>query len=324
MKAFVTGGTGFIGSHLVERLIEDNSVEEVRCLVRNKEKWLAGKSYTRVSADLSKITELKKSLEGINTLFHLAAIVKAPAMREYERANVEATESILRIARKSGVQKIIVLSSLAAVGPSNGEPLTEVAPMAPVSMYGKSKKKMEEMIHAIQTPDLSISILRPPAVYGPREDQIYTFFKLMNKRICPIVGDGKNPQISLVYVSDLIDGIMLAAKQKRPGVNTYFLSGPEIVNWNQIKNISTKVLGKKPVPLYIKSGWVRRIAGFVESTASVFGYYPVLNRDKANEMILEWTCTSQKAADELQYKPEISLEEGISRTIHWYKKHHWL
>jgi len=324
MKAFVTGGTGFIGSHLVERLIEDNSVKEVRCLVRNQEKWLAGKNYTRVSADLSKITVLKDSLEDVDTLFHLAAIVKAPTMKEFERANVEATETIIRIARKSGVKKIIVLSSLAAAGPSYGKPLTEDAPMMPVSMYGKSKKMMEEMIHAVQTPELSISILRPPAVYGPREDQIYTFFKLMNKRICPIVGDGNKPEISLVYVSDLIDGIILAANQRKPGIKTYFISGPEINNWNQIKNICSKVLGKKPVPLYIKSGWVKRIAGIVESTASVFGSYPVLNRDKANEMILEWTCTSQKAADELHYKPEISLEEGISRTIHWYKKHHWL
>lgn len=324
MKAFVTGGTGFIGSHLVERLIEDNSIDEVRCLVRNEEKWLAGKRYTRVHADLSKITVLKKSLEDIDTLFHLAAIVKAPTMREFERANVEATENIIRVARKSGVKKIIILSSLAAAGPSNGTPLTEDAPMMPVSMYGKSKKKMEEMIHAIHTPGLSVSILRPSAVYGPREDQIYTFFKLMNKRICPIVGDGKKPQISLVYISDLIDGITLAAKQRKPGITTYFISGPEINNWNQIKNISSKVLGKKPIPLYIKSGWVRKIAGLVESTASVFGSYPILNRDKAKEMILEWTCTSQKAADELHYRPEISLEEGISRTIHWYKKHHWL
>lgn len=324
MKAFVTGGTGFIGSHLVDSLIENRSIDEIRCLVRNREKWLTGKPYTRITGDLFSISILRKALEGIDILYHIAAIVKAPSMEEFERANVDATENIVRIARKAGVSKIIVLSSLAASGPSTDEPLTEEAPMLPVSMYGKSKKKMEEMIHRIHTPDLSVTILRPPAVYGPREDQIYTFFKMMNKRICPIVGDGKKPQISLVYVSDVIKGIELASSDETPGVHTYFLTGPEIYNWNQIKNVTSKVLGKKPLPLYIRPALVKRIAGVVETTAGIFGLYPVLNREKAREMVLEWTCSSQKAKTELNYLPDISLDEGISRTIHWYKKHHWL
>lgn len=324
MKAFVTGGTGFIGSHLVDCLIENRNIDEIRCLVRSREKWLTGKSYTKITGDLFSISILRKALEDIDILYHIAAIVKAPSMEEFKRANVDATENIMRIARKAGVSKIIVLSSLAAAGPSTDAPLTEEAPMMPVSMYGKSKKQMEEMIHRIHTPDLSVTILRPPAVYGPREDQIYTFFKLMNKRICPIVGDGKKPQISLVYVSDVIKGIELASSDETPGVHTYFLAGPEIYNWNQIKNVTSKVLGKKPLPLYIRPALVKRIAGAVETTAGIFGSYPVLNREKAKEMILEWTCTSQKAKTELNYLPEISLEEGISRTIHWYKKHHWL
>ncbi len=324
MKAFVTGGTGFIGSHLVDRLIAGKTYDEIRCLVRNQEKWLADKPYTKVRGDLFSITTLRKALEGVDTLFHIAAIVKAPDMNEFKRANVEATENIIRLANKSGVKKIVVLSSLAAAGPSNGKPRTEDDPMKPVSMYGESKKQMEEMIRRIHMPDLSVTILRPPAVYGPREDQIYTFFKLMNKRICPIVGDGKKPEISMIYVSDLIQAIELAAVNKSPGVGTYFVSGPEVYNWNQIRNVTSKVLGKKPVPLYIRPGMVKRIADVVESTASVFGLYPVLNREKASEMVLEWTCTNLKAIKELNYHPLVSLEEGISRTIHWYKKHHWL
>jgi nucleoside-diphosphate-sugar epimerase len=292
--------------------------------VRNQEKWQTNKPYTKVRGDLFSITTLKKALEGVDTLFHIAAIVKAPIMNEFQKANVEATENIIRLAKKSGVKKIVILSSLAAAGPSNAKPRTHDDPMKPVSMYGESKKQMEEMIRQIHTPDLSVTILRPPAVYGPREDQIYTFFKIMNKRICPIVGDGKKPEISMIYVSDLMQAIELAAEKRSQGVHTYFVSGPEIYNWNRIKNVTSKVLGKKPVPLYIRPGMVKRIAGVVESTASVFGMYPVLNREKANEMVLEWTCTNLKAIKELKYHPLVSLEEGISRTIHWYKKHHWL
>jgi dihydroflavonol-4-reductase len=324
MKAFVTGGTGFIGSHLVDHLIDDSRYDEVRCLVRNREKWLTGKKYTKVEGDLFSVTNLKNALEGVDTLFHIAAIVMAPTKEEFQKANVDATENLIRIARKSGVKKMVILSSLAAAGPSSGVPLGEDTQMNPVSMYGESKKEMEEMIHRIHTPELSITILRPPAVYGPREDQIYSFFKLMNKRICPIVGDGSKPEISMMYVSDLIRALSLAEKNTTSGIHTYFVSGPEIYNWNQIKDVTSKVLGKKPVPLYIRPGMVKKIAGVIESAASLFGTYPVLNREKANEMVLEWTCSNKKAADELHYHPSVSLEEGISRTIQWYKKHHWL
>lgn len=324
MKAFVTGGTGFIGSHLVDTLIRNEEYTEIRCLVRNNEKWLQGKPFTKIKGDLDDLGVLRKAVGDVDVVFHLAGVVSAPTYREFEHANVDATENLVRIAQKEGVKKIIILSSLAAAGPSQGRPVTEEDPMNPVSMYGKSKKQMEELVHQIASEDSSITILRPPAVYGPREDQIYSFFKMVSKRICPIVGDGQRPKISMVYVADVVNGILKAAEQKKPGVTTYFISGKKIHTWNEIRGTTTKVLGKKSIPIYIKPKFVKKIAGLVEKTASFFGSYPVINREKANEMILEWTCTSEKAEQELGYQPQYSLAEGISRTIHWYKMHHWL
>ncbi len=325
MKAFVTGGTGFIGSHLVDALINTSEYTEVRCLIRSNEKWLSRKQFTRVKGDLDDIATLKNAIKDVDVVFHIAGRVKAPTYQELEHANVDATENLIRVAKKVGVSKIVVLSSLAAVGPSqNGQPVTEETPMSPVSMYGKSKKQMEQVIHELADDNMSITILRPPAVYGPREDQIYSFFKMVNKRICPIIGDGKHPKISMVYVDDVVQAILKAAQQNTPGVHTYFVSGPEISTWNEIRGTTTTVLGKKAVPIYVKPKFVKKIAGVVEKAASFFGIYPVLNRDKAKEMILEWTCTSEKAEKELGYHPKYSLAEGISRTIHWYQIHHWL
>lgn len=324
MKAFVTGGTGFIGSHLADELMENNTFSEVRCLIRNNEKWLKGKDFIRIKGNLNDLPVLKEAVQDVDVIFHIAGRVKAPTYEELEQANVEATENLLRIAQQAGVSKIVVLSSLAAVGPSKNGPVTEDASMNPVSMYGKSKKQMEHVIHQLSDEKTSITILRPPAVYGPREEQIYSFFKMVNNRICPIIGDGKHPKVSMVYVGDVVNGILKAANQKAPGMHTYFISGPKIYTWNEIRETTTKVLGKKNIPIYVKPQFVKKIAGTVEKAASFFGIYPVLNRDKAKELILEWTCSSEKAQNELGYTPKFSLGEGISRTIHWYQRHHWL
>jgi dihydroflavonol-4-reductase len=147
---------------------------------------------------------------------------------------------------------------------------------------------------------------------------------MMKYGIAPIVGDGNHPELSIVYVQDVIQAIVKAAGQQEPGVHTYFVCGDSVANWNQIRDIVTTVLGKKNIPIKLNPVWVKKIAGAIESTASFFGSYPVINREKANEMILEWTCSSQKAENELGYRPEYSLEEGISRTLRWYKQQGWL
>ncbi len=324
MKAFITGGTGFIGSHLADRLMAMEEFKEVRCLVRSKEKWLTDKNFIKIDGDLNNFKALSKGTKGADIVFHLAAIVKAPSQKEFTLANVEATEDLIRIAQKNGVKNFVILSSLAATGPSNGTPVDETDPYNPVSMYGRSKRDMEKSIQTIAKKHDSIKIIRPPAVYGPREDQIYTYFKTFSKGLSTIVGDGTRPGVSMVYISDLIDGILRAAQKTDPGVHTYFITGPRIYDWNQIHNITAKVTGKNALKLKLKPALVKKIGSLIENIASLFGKYPVVNKEKTNELVLEWTCSSAKAEKELGYKPEVTIQEGISRTIHWYKKHNWL
>jgi len=168
MKAFVTGGTGFIGSHLADTLISSDDYSEVRCLIRNNEKWLKDKDFTRVHGDLDDLPVLKKALKDVDVIFHIAGRVKAPTYEELRHANVDATENLLRIAQKEGVPKMVVLSSLAAAGPSQDEPLTEDKPMNPSATMGNRKKRWRKLFtrHQMGIPLLLYCVHRRFMVHG--------------------------------------------------------------------------------------------------------------------------------------------------------------
>lgn len=327
MKAFITGGTGFIGSHLVDYLMRKDGWQ-IDCLVRNELKWLEGRDVTISKGDLFDLHLLNNRIKECDVIFHSAGVVKAPTFEAFDRGNVEATENLLRVAIKNKIPKVVILSSLAAAGPSHGAPLRESDPMRPVSRYGESKKRMEEMIKRIaaepETSGTSITVIRPPAVYGPREQDILTIFKMAAKGLCPIIGNDSSTPISMVHVRDLVLGMDLAAKHLHEGLQTYYISGDPPITWEQFRQSAERALGKKVKALRIKPDWVQKIAAGLETVAGVFGAYPVLNREKAKEMVLEWTCSIEKARTELNFHPKISLDEGVYETIQWYKNHHWI
>jgi nucleoside-diphosphate-sugar epimerase len=323
MKAFITGGTGFIGSHLVDRLLAEGG-HEIRCMVRSNEKWLSGKNYTRVTADLNDLPEITRALEGVDVVIHSAGVVKARDTRTFRLVNVEATENLLRAALKLQIPKIVILSSQAAAGPSFESPVDETMPMMPVSRYGESKKQMEEMVAEVAGSGSSVSILRPSSVYGPREEDIFTIFKIAAKGIFPIVGQGEGKPISLAHVDDIVDGTLLAARYMHTGVDTWFLSSEQGYSWHEIAEATSQALGRKLTRINIPESLVKQAGTLVEGAASFFGKYPVMNKDKAAEMVFSWVCSVEKAHRDLGYQPKVELHEGIRKTIDWYKLHNWL
>ncbi len=323
MKAFITGGTGFIGSHLVDHLLK-NQNDHISCMVRSQDKWLHDKDIDRVKGNLQDLDALKKGIEGADVVFHIAGLVKAPDQHQFDRANVEATENVLRLAMKFKVPKLIVLSSLAACGPSFSRPLTEEDPLMPITRYGESKKRMEEMIAEVADDHISVSIIRPPAVYGPREDQIFSVFQMASWRIFPVIGPKTPSQISLIHVNDLIQGILLAAEEKKPGIETYFITSEETYTWDEIRNATQSILGHKLYKLNLRPRFVEQVALIAEKAASLIGRYPVINREKARELGMQWTCSADKAVSKLGFQQQTSLMDGLAETIQWYKRHHWL
>ncbi len=330
MRAFVTGGTGFVGSHLVEELLRRGY--EVRCLVRSDPKWLGGLGIVPVRGDLFDERALTEGVRGADLVFHVAGLTRAATPEALDRVNVTGTLNLLAAVRRAApeVQRVVVTSSLAACGPSGAQPLKEAEPLEPVSHYGRSKARMEEAVRRrFMDPGagdrLPVTIVRPPAVYGPREADIFTLIRAADKqRIFPVVGKGDKPQLSLVHVHDLVRGMADAAETRGTAGQTYFIGSEAYYAWNEIREAVLGALGHGALKLNVPRAFVKPVGSVVERVGGLFGQYPALNREKAGEATASWLCSVAKARQAFGYKQTVEVEEGMAETVAWYRRHGWL
>ncbi len=325
MKTFVTGGTGFVGSHLVEELLR-RGYDEVRCLVRSDLKWLDGLNVMPVRGDLFNAEALREGVRGVDIVYHVAGLTRAETQAELDRANVEGTVNLLEAVREANpdVHRVLVTSSLAACGPSAERPLTEADPLRPITRYGRSKEAMEAAVQE-RFRDLPITLLRPPAVYGPREADIFTMIKAADRqRVFPVVGAGWEPQLSLVHVRDLVRGMADAAEADDAAGETYFLGSEAYYSWNEIRNAILDALGHGVLKVNVPKPLVGLVGAVAEGAGKVLGQYPPLNREKAREAKAAWLCSVAKARRDFGYRQTVELDEGMAETVAWYRVQGWL
>jgi len=324
MKVLVTGATGFIGSHLVEALINEN--REVKVLVRSPELsgWLKNVNpISLVNGALENSDSLKKAVEDVDLIYHCAGAVKAVKGSHFFEVNAKGTENLLEAAAMHGkLKRFVFVSSQAAAGPSSlNTPTTEEDEPDPITPYGKSKLLAEKAV--LDYADrYEVVIVRPPAVYGPRERDIFTYFKLASSGFLPKPGYGQK-MVSLVYSSDLVQGLLLAGNKPEAAYKTYFITSGDH-EWLEIGKAMTKAVGRGrvfPIPmtiLYIAALLSQTVAKILRKPAA-------LDLNKAKELGQKaWLCSSDKAKNELGYKPEWSLEKGMEATTAWYRKEGWI
>jgi dihydroflavonol-4-reductase len=324
--ALVTGATGFIGGNLVNALLRKGYT--VTCLVRrtSNTRSLQKLPVRLVVGSLDNPVPIRKEIQGFRVVFHIAGLTKAPNREQFFRINQTGTSRLLETLAgiDSGSFRFVHTSSLAAAGPSAvGRPLTEKDDSNPVSWYGESKlgSEMEVLKYANAFP---VTILRPSAVYGPGDRDIYLIFRMI-RRGCLFSPGRFTRYFSLIHVDDLIDAFIKAGELDTPSGEIFYISRPEIHTWEAVGRVIAEELKTRYRQVSLPQ-WLALAAGFGGTIWSLLSRRTVaLNIQKVRELLQpSWTCDMSKAHDVLGFNPAIDLRTGVRKTIHWYRQQGWL
>jgi dihydroflavonol-4-reductase len=313
----VTGGTGFIGGHLLDKLCALG--EPVRCLLRRRAAPRAlPPGVEPAYGDLSTGQGVADALRGAGTVIHLAGVIKAVRPLDFYDGNVRATETLVRM-MAGNTARLVHVSSLAAAGPSLHEPIDEDREPHPVSHYGKSKLDAEKVVRSL-SPDAVI--VRPPVVYGPRDTGVFQLLKSIPKGWAMEIAGGQ--LFSFIYVADLVDGLIAAAHHPRAAGRTYFLAHPKPVSWAELNATAASIIGRKPRVIRIPATVARAVGYCADVWSRITGKPGMVSREKVLEAQLCWTCDTRRAAAELGFQARTPLETGLALTLAWYKEAGWL
>jgi dihydroflavonol-4-reductase len=333
-KALVTGGSGFIGSALIEELNQRGY--EVHALLRKTSLTanLEGLSYRRVEGDLADSASLQRAVHGMDYIFHLAGVVRGANRDYFFRHNVEGTLRVLEATASDAptLKRFVHVSSMAAAGPavSLDQPLVETAVASPVSSYGESKLQSEFEVLRFKN-RFPVSIVRPPLVYGPRDKDIFSVIRTVARRIMPVIRGGTHDgakYYSLIHVRDLCHGLRLAAEAdlaKAPSGEIFYLTDGEIHTYRELLLAMAHALNVRPFEVSVPRLVVAGLARALEAASQVTGKNFPLNRDKLKEIEPDyWVCSSEKAKDMLGFQPQLNLSSGMADAIRWYKAKKWI
>ena len=325
MRVLVTGANGFIGSHIVEELAREGF--DVTCMVRKTSdlKWLAGCNAAFTTCDLSATIDFGDAVRGCDAIVHSAGVLRAVDKNKYYEINRDATKRLALSALENNpsLKKFIYISSLAAQGPASGPEYGNPDPGSekPVSDYGKSKLAGERELKVLEG-KIPCTILRPAAVYGPRDKDIFLFFKLVSMGLRPKLF--KERSLQLLFVQDVAKAVVAALKTVSAGFNVYPLAEKTIYNWEEIGKIIASSVDKRTIPVPLPAISFKIAALFSEFT-SIFTNIPaVINSQKVNELLMPyWTCDVSKTEKDL-HMDFTKLFFGGKITYQWYKNNKWL
>ena len=318
-RALITGATGFVGSHITEAFLKAGY--EVRCGARDPKhpRWLAELPVEVIPLNLDRPEHLPPALEDVETVVHAAGITSARRPEDYDRVNALGTRRLADAAREKGVRRLVQISSLAARGPDGSA--------HPTSDYGWSKRKAERNLHSPSN-DVETIILRPAAVYGPRDTDLLPLFRLA-KRGLLFVPPGPG-LLQPAYAADVAAAALAAATlaaANSPGS----VAGPLPVaeagrySWKQVVRALEKAVGREVCAVRTPAAVFRFGGRISERVAGLAGAVPAFDERRGLDFAAyNWTCEASAAEKALGWRAEVSLDEGLRRTARWYEENGWL
>ena len=330
-KILITGASGFIGSSLVDEGLKRGYELCAGIRKTSSKKYLVDDRIKFIELDFADQKKLEQQLAdfsrqhgSFDLVIHNAGITKAKKVQDYFTVNFQYTKNLVDAFINSGniPEKFIYMSSLAAIGPGlTKDPIKHTDQPKPVTSYGKSKLESENYLRSLK--NFPYIIIRPTAVYGPRDKDIFILLKMLNRNFEAYIGLGKQV-LSFIYVKDLARAIFLVLesphKQKE-----YLVSDGFIYDSKDFNNIAKKHLKKKTISVSVPAALLKPIAYATEMIASMSGSIAVFNRDRLREFeARNWSVDTEPLKNEIGFKAEYDLEKGLTETIAWYKKHGWL
>jgi nucleoside-diphosphate-sugar epimerase len=342
LKILLTGANGFVGSHILDTLLERG--HRVSVLLRKNadttfiahhlesspEKLKNSKSSPsnpRLSIFRGSIDDppsIEAGLEGVTHVIHCAGRTKACDVKEFYQTNQQGTRNVVDAVntRNGQIQRLLHISSLAVTGPGTASaPATEASFPRPVSHYGKSKLAAENEV--IQHCKTDWTMLRPPAVYGPRDRGFLPLFEAVNSHLLPRTNAGQS--LSLVYVKDLAGAVGTVLLHPVASRRAYFAAAPEIVTARQMADEIARLLGTWTVPVPLPSLALWPLCLGQDILSRLTGQPRLLNLQKFAELRAPgWVCDSKRLRNEIGFTCGTALRRGLAETLTWYQTHHWL
>ncbi|MEO5825864.1 MAG: NAD-dependent epimerase/dehydratase family protein [Gemmatimonadales bacterium] len=324
MNTLVTGSTGFVGGHLVDRLMARG--DTVTALVRTPSRaaGLAARGIRLVKGDLADMNALTDAAAGCDVVYHVAALTGAVDEAEFLGANRDGTASVQRAVEAVGTSaRIVLVSSMAAGGPARrDEPKRGAGGDAPVTMYGRSKLAAERVLRDGRVAHV---IVRPPTVYGPRDrDNLLAIFKAAKLGVAPIFGDG-TMQVSLIHVEDLADALVQAGTTADIEGNNYYVNHPEVLTTADLVREIGRQVGRAPTLIPIPRWLAHTALSATGGLAALLGRKTILRADKTNEFFQEaWTADPGDFIADTGWLPRFNAADGLAHTADWYRREGWL
>ena len=324
MRAFLTGGTGFVGSHVAEALLARG--DTVVCLARQPGQAgaLAARGVEVVPGSLDDAASLERAAAGADVVYHIAGLTAAFSEAEFFAVNEGGTRRLIDAVRRAapGLQRLVYVSTQAALGPSPpAERLAEDAPCRPLSAYGRSKLAGETAVRAAELP---WTIVRPPVVYGPRDREFFRLFPLVRRGLNPVFGWGTQP-LSTVFAPDLAEAIVLAGTVPGAASQVYHAAHAEAVTHRDVGLAIGRALGKRPLTLPVPIPVAAAIVWAMERAAWAADRRSVVSTDRLGEFRAPaWLLSVERAARDLGWRAAHDLEAGMRKTAAWYRAEGWL